>query len=241
MKRTRIISLSLLLLGTLALLTGCNDSSDPLAQNAVAADLAADAVDADMTGTIGTIDTIEPGDLTDEDAASLVFMREEEKLARDVYLTLGGLYDLRVFQNIAVSEQRHMDAVAVLLERYGLEDPVGDNGVGKFVNEDLQKLYDELIASGTESVTGALLDGLAIEEIDIQDLREEIAATELEDITLVYNSLLEGSYNHLRAFARSYQMTAGEVYAPRYLTQEDYDAILAAAPGRGRGHRGGRW
>ncbi len=233
MKATQLITLSLLLGGALALLGGCNNSTTTLTPNAEAGILEDSSYPVDITGAI---DDIKPGDLTGADAASLIFMREEEKLARDTYLTLNETFELRVFANIAVSEQRHMDSLALLLERYDLADPVGENGIGTFVNEDLQQLYDSLIADGTESQSAALLVGLAIEEIDIQDLRKEIESTELADIQLVYNNLLAGSYNHLRAFARNYEATTGETYAPHYLDQEDYDTILAASNSRGHGH-----
>lgn len=39
--------------------------------------------------------------LTDAETDGILFMREEEKLARDVYLGLADPWDLRVFENIA--------------------------------------------------------------------------------------------------------------------------------------------
>ena len=182
------------------------------------------------------------GEPSDEEIADLLFMREEEKLAHDVYTVLYGQYDLEIFTKIAASELKHTDAVKMLLDRYGLEDPVGDNGPGEFTNEDLQTLYNELIASGSQSVTDALLVGLAIEEIDILDLEEAIAGTELPAILMVYGNLLKGSHNHLRAFVRVYESETGETYVPRWLSQEAYDEILSSDSGQGRrtGRRGGR-
>lgn len=49
-------------------------------------------------------------------------MREEEKLARDVYLTFGEKWGLTLFTNIAKSEQTHTDAVKTLLDRYEIKD-----------------------------------------------------------------------------------------------------------------------
>ncbi len=66
------------------------------------------------------------GILTAAEEEGLLFMREEEKLARDVYLVLFDKWGLRVFENIAESEQRHMDAVLYLLGKYGLDDPARD-------------------------------------------------------------------------------------------------------------------
>jgi hypothetical protein len=63
----------------------------------------------------------EMGTLTDEQMATLRFMANEEKLAHDVYLALGELYDLPVFEGIAASEAQHQAAVNTLLERYGID------------------------------------------------------------------------------------------------------------------------
>jgi len=102
------------------------------------------SIDADVLET--TLSTIATSGLTEAEADGLVFMREEEKLARDVYLTLYGQWNISIFQNIAGSEQTHTDAVKNLLDNYGLVDPVIDDAVGVFTNADLQTLYDQLIA-----------------------------------------------------------------------------------------------
>ena len=175
-----------------------------------------------------TLDSMPVGEPSEGEIADILFMREEEKLAHDVYTVLYGQYDLKIFTNIAASEQRHTDAVMLLLDRYGLEDPVGDNGPGVFSNEDLQTLYNDLIESGSQSLTDALLVGLAIEEIDILDLEEAMAGAELPAILLVYENLLKGSHNHLRAFVSVYESRTGEVYGPRWLSQDAYNEILSA-------------
>lgn len=132
---------------------------------------------------------------------SLLYMREEEKLARDVYNTFYDRYGLRVFSNIATSEQAHMDAVLTLLNRYGLADPAAA-APGVFNNDDLQALYDDLIDQGNASLTAALQAAVLIEETDIADLQDGLALTSHADLRAVYNNLLRASQNHLRAFSR---------------------------------------
>ena len=61
---------------------------------------------------VAQMDTV----ISDEEATGLIFMREEEKLARDVYLTLYDVWETAVFDNIASSEQTHMDAVLMLID-----------------------------------------------------------------------------------------------------------------------------
>ena len=137
--------------------------------------------------------------LTDAEKANLMHMREEEKLARDVYNKFYELYNMPVFRNIAISEQRHMDAVLNLITGYGLTDTVAGKGPGEFTPA-FQPLYDELTAKGT-NLTEALKVGVEIEELDIADLEKAIDATEVPNLLRVYNNLLAASRNHLAAFS----------------------------------------
>ncbi len=144
--------------------------------------------------------------LDPQEVTWLVFMREEEKLARDVYQLLNEKYNLLVFANIAESEERHFSAVGVLLSRHGIPDPTEGKAAGVYTDPKLNLLYAELIAKGTKSAQDALEVGLLIEETDIKDLEAALKVAAKPDIKRVFTNLLDGSYNHLDAF----QM-AGEV------------------------------
>ena len=173
------------------------------------------------------LDTYTPPDeLSANEAAGLVFMREEEKLAHDVYVALYAEWGEQVFDNISQSEQSHTDAVLALLEKYEIPDPVGDNAAGVFVNTELQALYDQLTAEGSIALVNALVVGALIEEIDIIDIQKLV--DELEgnpDIVIVYENLMKGSRNHLRAFVKNLA-SQGVDYQPSHLSQEVYDAII---------------
>lgn len=171
-------------------------------------------------------------ELTVLEADNLVFMREEEKLARDVYLTMYEAWGLNIFSNIAASEQSHTDAVAEMLEKYKLPDPVVDDRVGIFVNQALANLYDTLLARGYQSSLDALLVGALIEEVDMVDLKRAIEETDNEDIKVLYENLLAGSRNHLRAFVGLIE-DQGIVYEAQFLTQEEVDAIVDSPIERG--------
>jgi hypothetical protein len=148
------------------------------------------------------------GDLTDAEANSLQFMREEEKLARDVYLALYDVYGDAPFFNIARSEQRHMDSVLALMDVYGIPDPaLAEQGV--FTNPDLQALYDSLMAKGMESRAAAFQVGILVEETDIADLDEALESTDNPDLVRVFSSLRRGSENHLDAFSRALATETG--------------------------------
>jgi hypothetical protein len=138
--------------------------------------------------------------LLEQEAAWLLYMREEEKLALDAYQVLGSTWQLRIFKNIAASEKRHFDAIGTLIQRYGLIDPAAETGSGVFINPKIQALYDELMAKGAISIVDALEAGVLIEKTDIADLEAALAASGKTDIKTVYTNLLAGSLNHLDAF-----------------------------------------
>lgn len=229
------IALSGALLVT-TLLTACAPaiSSGALAVPVLVQDTAA----INPTALAASLVNLPVGVLSESEAAALQFMREEEKLAHDVYLALYDKWQQPTFQNIAASEQTHTDAVKALLERYGVADPAVNQPAGQFTNADLQALYDQLVATGQESLASALRVGAAIEEIDILDLKERVAQTDKADIQLVYNNLTTASYNHLRSFVSTLEKRTGEVYTPQYLDAQTYQQIIAAAPARGG--KGGR-
>ncbi len=158
------------------------------------------------------------------DIDGLKFMREEEKLARDVYISLFAMYDNQVFNNISNSEQRHMDEVLKLLNTYNIEDPSLDE-TGKFSNQILQQLYDDLMAQGSISEVEALIVGATIEDVDIRDLELFITETTNEDIIKVYEFLNCGSRNHMRAFISKLN-DLGVTYTPQFITQEQFDSII---------------
>ena len=171
--------------------------------------------------------------LSEEEANELLSMREEEKLARDVYLAMRGLWKQQVFLNISRAEQRHMSALARAIDRYDLEDPVVDNTPGVFTNPVFTALYEELVTAGSESVLEALKVGALV------DHREALDATTHPDLQRVYENLMRGSRNHLRAFASRIAAADG-TYEARHLTQEEFDAIAASPAEPGHGRRSGQ-
>jgi len=165
--------------------------------------------------------------LTETETAYILFMREEEKLARDVYLTLGDHWNMAVFDNIAVSEQQHMDAMKTLVEKYGLNDPVTDeNDVGTFTNDELSALYPVLVNRGEQSQYEALMVGALIEEVDMEDIQLAIDATKRNDIKAVYESLLCGSRNHLRAFVANIESDGGVYESQLYPDDSEWVAFI---------------
>jgi hypothetical protein len=168
--------------------------------------------------------TLAPAEIQD-----LRFMREEEKLARDVYLTLYERWSAVLFANIASSEQRHMDAMMRLLLHYGIPDPAAGKAIGEFTNPDLQGLYDSLVSKGLKRRIKAFRVGGFIEETDIRDLAAAIDRSSVDQIDSTYENLLCGSRNHLRAFARKIERLTGKPYTAQVLTQAEVDEIIDGA------------
>jgi hypothetical protein len=136
-------------------------------------------------------------------ASMLQYLVAEEKLAHDVYVTLGDEYGMRIFDNISRAESTHMSSVQTLLAKYGIKDPTVGDKVGQFDDPVLQKLYNDLVEQGMQSRQDAIEVGIAIEEMDIADLEKSLDAGQLPDVERVLERLLSGSERHLSAFERN--------------------------------------
>jgi hypothetical protein len=166
--------------------------------------------------------------LSAAEKTSLLVMREEEKLAKDVYVTLYKKWNLNVFNNISSSEETHTSAVLSLLQKYEIPDPVGNNAVGVFENTTLQKLYNDLVAQGSVSLLEGVKVGATVEDLDIYDLNEYMKNVDNQDITYVFQNLTKGSRNHLRSFY-SQILSQNGTYKAQYITQTEFDEIVKSA------------
>ena len=189
---------------------------------------------------VGTLDAAEE--------THLIFMREEEKLARDVYLTLGKQYkDLKVFSRIDDAEQKHTDTMADMLLLYQIDDPSTSDKVGVFTGEDygwyFTEKYEHLVSWGGTDGLQALYVGAFIEELDMHDIAEcpmviqetyalgeygcGLVQTDETQLTRAYESLIDGSASHLRAYVKAIEQIIGEgTYEAQYLPQNVVDSIL---------------
>jgi len=156
--------------------------------------------------------------LTEELKEWLYNQYGEEKMAHDVYLYAYEKYGTPVFKNIANSEQRHMDAIKALLDRYGIIPP-SDYAKDTELSEQLKAKVDE----GLEQ---ALNVGVTIEEVDIKDIAKlvkEAYDANAKDLVAVYTNIAGGSYNHLRGFLQAlknygYQLPDVIEYLPAGVT-----------------------
>lgn len=166
----------------------------------------------------------EPTTLDDVVINDLLQLREEEKLARDVYIYAYDKYSLEIANNISQSEQTHMDKVLTLLDKYELEDPAkSENGV--FSNEELQTLYAQLTAKVDLSLLDSLVVGAMIEDLDIKDIEDFLEHTTESEIVDVYKNLQCGSRNHLRSYYSTIVSNGGS-YSPIYISQDEFESII---------------
>lgn len=163
-------------------------------------------------------------DLSDTDKEALLFMLEEEKLARDTYEFLDSKWGLIEFANIKISEQSHMDAIITLLERSNT--PYTILSYGEFEDDHLQDYYNQFVENGQLSQANALQIGATIEDLDIVDLQEFINDAESPSVIKVFESLKCGSGNHLRSFISSIELL-GDTYTIQFLTEEEYNLIIS--------------
>ena len=167
--------------------------------------------------------------LTQNEINDLKFLREEEKLACDVYIYSYNKYKLAIFNSISQSEQTHMNSVLSLLNKYGIPDPSSVQ-MGIFVNQDLQVLYNNLISQSNISLIEALKVGATIEDLDINDIDDFIINTSKSDLLTVYNNLTCGSKNHIRSFTT--ELSNNEVsYEPQFISLEEYNSIINTPSG----------
>jgi hypothetical protein len=227
----RTMTLALLAVLSLASAVTCG-AVEPTGRTDYASLMALDGSNLVAAGVETMVTAMSDEPLTAEEIAGILFMREEEKLARDVYLKLYEVWEDRAFDRIAESEKTHMDAIATLIKKYDLEDPVAEYELGVFQNARLQQLYDSLLAVGSASHVEALKVGALIEEIDIDDLQKQLDDVDNADVEFVYENLQRASRNHLRAFSRrldSFDVT----YEPQVLTKETFTGILSSGMERG--------
>ena len=232
--QTRVGKTLFLLFASGLALTACGGSSSGVTPAPPVQNNPPEIIDVDADGNTNfnmdrlrdELAAIPLGTITAAEEDGLLYMREEEKLAHDVYVELNRLWQHNTFANISLSELTHTEAMLLLLDRYSITDPVGLNAAGVFTDPTLQGLYDLLVALGSASLIDALMVGAEIEEIDLIDIQTWLVDVEgNDDIVMVYENLMKGSRNHLRAFVRALERQ-NVVYQPQHLSQDDYDEII---------------
>jgi hypothetical protein len=202
-------------------LGGCSKNNDPINTGQV-----------NMTTSLAAINqtviNLPTEPLDDAEKARILFIREEEKLAYDVYQTMFDIYGVNVFQNIPNSELSHMEAMLTIIKKYNLTDPMETTARGIYANPVLQSLYTQLVSQGGVSLLAAYQVGATIEDLDISDLNTSLTVTNNQDVRLVYDFLSKGSRNHLRSFYKNIKNLNG-TYTPIYITQSEFDAIVNSA------------
>lgn len=224
MKTDRREWMTLAAVGVFAALSGCGGGGS----SGAAASAAGSGTPRGGVGAVGAqVDSLPLEALSDAERAGLLAMREEEQLAHDAYAVAAAAWPLPIFGHIAASESTHAGAVANLLVRYDLPDPLAGLASGVFPTPAFQALFDALAARSGSSLIEALQVGCEIEELDVRDIAAHLLAVDNADIRTVYENLLRGSRNHLRSFY-AVLLQQGGSYTPQYIAQTEFDAIVNA-------------
>jgi hypothetical protein len=214
----------------LGALVGCGGGDDTTPVMGVAADGQSTISASALSAQLATY-PLAPLSVTESDG--LLFMREEEQLAHDVYAVSATLWALPLFTSISASEATHSAAMKALLDRYQLADPLAGLPEGSFQTPAFQTLYEALVAASRVSLIDALKVGVEIEDLDIRDITALKLSVDNADILMVYDNLLRGSRNHLRAYMTLLTQQGG-TYVPKYISQTEFDAIVNSAIETGR-------
>ncbi len=220
MKTTKLVTM-LVGSGLAILFAACSESETNVEETLVAESEVKSSEIAEYFGDTCDFSTV----ISEDEVVGLMEMREEEKLAHDVYIYFYEKYNYFIFNNISKSEDAHSKAVQYLINGFGLVDPAVDE-VGRFSADLFTTLYASLTEQGSTSLADALKVGAFIEEYDIADLGRLIEQTENESIRRVYGNLLRGSKVHLKAYTAALNRL-GEVYEPTVISPEYYNEIIA--------------
>ena len=218
--KTRKLFMILAVTGMTLAFASCSESVNSVEGTADLATI--ELKSSEIASICGTCDF--SGTLTDDEIAGLMEMREEEKLAREVYRAFYTQYNYRIFNNISNSENAHTSAVLNLINGFGLTDPTPLTDT-EFNDPLFTELYAQLTDQGSASLVEALKVGAFIEEYDINDLQNLLETTENAMVKKVYSNLLSASKIHLRAFTNSLKMV-NETYTPTVISIEEYNDIL---------------
>lgn len=166
--------------------------------------------------------------LSDAEVNGILSLREEEKVAYDVYTFMFEKYESKVFKNIAENEKDHMDKIKELIDQYNLNDPLSGiaDQKGVFSSNKMKALYDEMIMAGNYGLLDALRAAARFEETDIVDLRKYLSSASDQTVINTYINLESGSQDHLRALVKDIK-EEGISYKPSYLSKEDFDKIMS--------------
>jgi hypothetical protein len=134
--------------------------------------------------------------------AQLTEMREEERVARDLYTQLGRSSGEAIFTRIAAAEQRHLDAVERLMSSQGMDPDAAGTTVGRYAVPDLQSAYNRWLAAGRASDQAAYKVGVELEKQDIAELKALRVASGTTGARVV-QALRTGSEHHLAAFTKA--------------------------------------
>lgn len=213
------------LIGFFALIS-CTKSDDLIPEGETSLSLL--SVDAEgvssMTraNVVPVLDATSP--LTADEIEFLYAMREDEKLARDLYAYFWTRYPTAPqIQRISKAEESHIAAIETVLDYYEISYPAM-SAPGVFEDSTRQALYDEL-ALKSETMLEAFQTMAFVEDRDLFAYKMVQSQITNANLSLLIENMIKASTNHLKAAIRQIFVRDGS-YTSIYLSAEEYDAII---------------
>jgi len=158
-------------------------------------------------GPCGTTDGTTTATLSEAELNDLIYLVKLEKMAYEVYTTLGQTYStMPILGNISEAEYRHWKVLQNLFVKYSETDPTKDGevdlGIGLYNDDDMSDAYDEAITYGGVSLLQAMETGAIIEQLELDSLNNALGRTVLPDLTTIYNNFINADGAHLTAFEK---------------------------------------
>lgn len=223
--RTYLITATLAGLFTLA---SCSQSDDVVQDDSTLSILKVEEDGTSMMTRANITPVMEAtSPLTADETEFLYAIREDEKIAHDVYAAFSALYPAaKTISKIMTAESSHISAAEAVLDYYEIEyPPLSDTGI--FEDADRQALYNDLITKGTTLIKAYGTMALMEEETvyAYKSIQNQLTNSNL---SLLLSQLIKASSNHLRATVRQVVKLGGS-YSPAYLSDEEYQTIINMA------------
>lgn len=153
----------------------------------------------DCTAPAAGTSQLATGSLTVSQRTELLRLAEDEKLAHDLYTAFAQAYDLPVFENLAVAEANHLQALRTLMDRYGVTDPTAGKAAGVFASATVQAAYDQLRVQGKASRQAALEAARTVERNAIASYGDAVIGLNAPAAERAYANLQVAENRHLAA------------------------------------------
>ena len=173
--------------------------------------------------------TLPKQDLSQSEKQVLNNARQIEKLAHDVNFTLYSKWNIPAFLRKSSAAEMKTQCVKQLINKYDLQDPVNDNEIGKYADNNLVKIYNNFVEQGSKTLNDAFIVSAQLQDYLIYNLKQDSTKIDNDDIKLVINNLLNSAQRDLAMTVKRLEKF-GITYTPKYISQQEFEQIMSQFP-----------